>query len=64
MITVSKEFDWIMLADGSQINSSITDTSTLEVIPANTTVNENSLSLTDPTTDSANATIACLDKIM
>ena len=53
-----------MLADDSQINGSIKDTSTLEVIPANTTVNENSLSLTDPTTDNSNGTTACLDKII
>ena len=62
MITVSKEFDGIMLADSSHINGSITDTSALEVIAASTTVNENSLSLTDPTTDNANETIACLDE--
>ena len=62
MITVNKEFDGTMLADSSHINGSITDTSTLEVIPANTTVNENSLSLTEPTTDNASETTACLDE--
>ena len=57
--TVNKEFDRIMQADGSQVNSSLTDTSTLEVVSA---VNETSLCMADTRADNDNGTAACLDE--
>ena len=57
--TVNEEFDRITQADSSQINSSLADTSMLEVV---STVNEATLSVADTRADHDNGTAACLDE--